>query len=70
MNEGQCLELEFASVEPLYRGRLSALHRQESSLFTLGIGSVFLIVVGETHLFDYLFLMLISFLQFLRDILR
>lgn len=37
VNEGQCLELEFASVEPLYRGRLSALHRQESSLFTLGI---------------------------------
>ncbi|XP_044135757.1 vacuolar protein sorting-associated protein 13C isoform X2 [Bufo gargarizans] len=37
VNEGQCLELEFASVEPLHRGRLSALHRQESSLFTLGI---------------------------------
>ncbi|XP_075713818.1 intermembrane lipid transfer protein VPS13C isoform X2 [Rhinoderma darwinii] len=37
VNEGQCLELEFSSVEPLYRGRLSALHRQESSLFTLGI---------------------------------
>ncbi|XP_066448424.1 intermembrane lipid transfer protein VPS13C isoform X2 [Eleutherodactylus coqui] len=37
VNEGQCLELEFSSVEPLHRGRLSALHRQESSLFTLGI---------------------------------
>ncbi|XP_069836922.1 intermembrane lipid transfer protein VPS13C isoform X1 [Dendropsophus ebraccatus] len=37
VNEGQCLELEFSSVKPLYHGRLSALHRQESSLFTLGI---------------------------------
>ncbi|KAG8576312.1 hypothetical protein GDO81_009827 [Engystomops pustulosus] len=37
VNEGQCLELEFLSVEPLHRGKLSALHRQESSLFALGI---------------------------------
>ncbi|XP_056428779.1 intermembrane lipid transfer protein VPS13C isoform X2 [Hyla sarda] len=37
VNEGQCLELEFSSVQSLYRGRLSALHRQESSLFTLGL---------------------------------
>ncbi|XP_075432218.1 intermembrane lipid transfer protein VPS13C isoform X2 [Ascaphus truei] len=33
----QVLELEFSTIEPLYRGKLSALHRQESSLFTLCI---------------------------------
>ncbi|XP_077329347.1 intermembrane lipid transfer protein VPS13C isoform X3 [Lithobates pipiens] len=37
VNQGQSLELEFSEVEPLYRGRLSALLRQESSLLTLGI---------------------------------
>ncbi|KAM4036143.1 intermembrane lipid transfer protein VPS13C isoform 3-T3 [Anomaloglossus baeobatrachus] len=37
VNEGQFLELEFSSIEPLNRGRLSALHRQESSFFTLDI---------------------------------
>ncbi|KAM4748951.1 intermembrane lipid transfer protein VPS13C [Rhinophrynus dorsalis] len=35
--EDQSLELEFSAVQPLYRGKLSALHRQESSLFTIGI---------------------------------
>ncbi|XP_077120280.1 intermembrane lipid transfer protein VPS13C isoform X1 [Ranitomeya variabilis] len=37
VNEGQFLELEFSSIEPLNRGRLSALHRQESGFFTLDI---------------------------------
>ncbi|XP_073435523.1 intermembrane lipid transfer protein VPS13C isoform X2 [Dendrobates tinctorius] len=37
VNEGQFLELEFSSVEPLNRGRLSALHRQESGFFTIDI---------------------------------
>ncbi|XP_073508834.1 intermembrane lipid transfer protein VPS13C isoform X3 [Phyllobates terribilis] len=37
VNEGQFLALEFSSVEPLNRGRLSALHRQESGFFTLDI---------------------------------
>ncbi|XP_069480592.1 intermembrane lipid transfer protein VPS13C isoform X2 [Ambystoma mexicanum] len=33
----QILQLEYAVVEPLNRGKLSALHRQDSSLFTLSI---------------------------------
>nr|DBA31558.1 TPA: hypothetical protein GDO54_007385 [Pyxicephalus adspersus] len=37
VNRGESLELEFTSMEPLHRGRLSALNRQESGLFTLGI---------------------------------
>ncbi|XP_053320973.1 intermembrane lipid transfer protein VPS13C isoform X2 [Spea bombifrons] len=35
--QGQSLDLEFSAVEQLNRGRVSALHRQESSLFTLSI---------------------------------
>ncbi|KGL81364.1 Vacuolar protein sorting-associated protein 13C, partial [Tinamus guttatus] len=34
---GQSLELEYSGFEPLQRGRLSALHRQESSLFSLNL---------------------------------
>ncbi|XP_063782573.1 intermembrane lipid transfer protein VPS13C isoform X2 [Pseudophryne corroboree] len=37
VSQGESLELEFCTVQPLHRGKLSALHRQESSLFTLGI---------------------------------
>ncbi|XP_075064457.1 intermembrane lipid transfer protein VPS13C isoform X2 [Mixophyes fleayi] len=37
VGQGESLELEFSAVQPLHRGKLSALHRQESSLFTLGI---------------------------------
>lgn len=35
---GQKLELEYAALEPLHRGKLSVLHRQESSMFTLALG--------------------------------
>uniref|UniRef100_A0A8C3HXX4 Vacuolar protein sorting 13 homolog C n=1 Tax=Chrysemys picta bellii TaxID=8478 RepID=A0A8C3HXX4_CHRPI len=34
---GQKLELEYSVLEPLHRGKLSALYRQESCLFTLSI---------------------------------
>ncbi|KAG8440222.1 hypothetical protein GDO86_006127 [Hymenochirus boettgeri] len=34
---GQSLELEFCCVEPLHRGKLSAMHRQESTMFTIGV---------------------------------
>ncbi|XP_078536950.1 intermembrane lipid transfer protein VPS13C isoform X2 [Lissotriton helveticus] len=34
---GQVLQLEYATVEPQHQGKLSALYRQESSLFTLSI---------------------------------
>uniref|UniRef100_A0A8C0J913 Vacuolar protein sorting 13 homolog C n=1 Tax=Chelonoidis abingdonii TaxID=106734 RepID=A0A8C0J913_CHEAB len=37
---GQKLELEYSVLEPLHRGKLSALYRQESCLFTLSLGSV------------------------------
>ncbi|CAH2273272.1 Hypothetical predicted protein [Pelobates cultripes] len=35
--KGQSFDLEFSSMESLHRGKLSALRRQESSLFTIGI---------------------------------
>ncbi|XP_063305458.1 intermembrane lipid transfer protein VPS13C isoform X2 [Pelobates fuscus] len=35
--KGQSFDLEFSSTESLHRGKLSALRRQESSLFTIGI---------------------------------
>ncbi|EMP30306.1 Vacuolar protein sorting-associated protein 13C [Chelonia mydas] len=35
---GQKLELEYSVLEPLHRGKLSALYRQESCLFTLSLG--------------------------------
>uniref|UniRef100_A0A8D0H4F6 Vacuolar protein sorting 13 homolog C n=1 Tax=Sphenodon punctatus TaxID=8508 RepID=A0A8D0H4F6_SPHPU len=34
---GQNLELEYSVMEPLHRGKLSALYRQESCLFTLSL---------------------------------
>ncbi|XP_054859061.1 intermembrane lipid transfer protein VPS13C isoform X2 [Eublepharis macularius] len=34
---GQKLELEYAALEPLRRGKLSVFHRQESSVFTLAL---------------------------------
>nr|XP_048724050.1 intermembrane lipid transfer protein VPS13C isoform X3 [Caretta caretta] len=34
---GQNLELEYSVLEPLHRGKLSALYRQESCLFTLSL---------------------------------
>ncbi|XP_077174397.1 intermembrane lipid transfer protein VPS13C isoform X2 [Paroedura picta] len=34
---GQKLELEYAALEPLHRGKLSVFHRQESSMFTLAL---------------------------------
>uniref|UniRef100_K7FJM8 Vacuolar protein sorting 13 homolog C n=1 Tax=Pelodiscus sinensis TaxID=13735 RepID=K7FJM8_PELSI len=34
---GQKLELEYSILEPLHRGKLSALHRQESCMFTLSL---------------------------------
>ncbi|KAE8617181.1 hypothetical protein XENTR_v10009002 [Xenopus tropicalis] len=37
VDEGQSLELEFCAVELLKRGQHSALHRQDSSLLTVGI---------------------------------
>ncbi|XP_068131864.1 intermembrane lipid transfer protein VPS13C isoform X2 [Hyperolius riggenbachi] len=37
VDQGKSFELEFSSAQPLHRGRLSAAHRQESSLFTLSI---------------------------------
>lgn len=37
---GQNLELEYSVFEPLHRGKLSALHRQESCLFALTLGIV------------------------------
>ncbi|KAM8974085.1 intermembrane lipid transfer protein VPS13C isoform 2-T2 [Pelodytes ibericus] len=35
--QGQSLDLEFSAVQPMHRGKLSALHRQESGLFTLSM---------------------------------
>ncbi|XP_043932244.1 vacuolar protein sorting-associated protein 13C [Protopterus annectens] len=37
LDEGEVLELEYSALEPLHRGRLSALQRQESSLFGLTV---------------------------------
>ncbi|KAJ6664322.1 hypothetical protein lerEdw1_008541 [Lerista edwardsae] len=34
---GQNLELEYSAFDPLHRGKISALYRQESSLFTLSL---------------------------------
>ncbi|XP_064373577.1 intermembrane lipid transfer protein VPS13C isoform X2 [Dromaius novaehollandiae] len=34
---GQNMELEYSGFEPLQRGKLSALHRQESSIFSLNL---------------------------------
>lgn len=43
MNEietGQSMELEYSVFEAPQRGRLSALHRQESSVFSLNLGNM------------------------------
>lgn len=37
---GQNLELEYSAFDPLHRGKISALYRQESSLFTLSLGEM------------------------------
>lgn len=37
---GQKLELEYSALEPLHRGKLSVLYRQESSMFTLALGKM------------------------------
>lgn len=37
---GQSMELEYSVFEAPQRGRLSALHRQESSVFSLNLGIV------------------------------
>ncbi|XP_074863378.1 intermembrane lipid transfer protein VPS13C isoform X3 [Carettochelys insculpta] len=37
LESGQKLELEYSVLEPVHRGKLSALYRQESCLFTLSL---------------------------------
>uniref|UniRef100_A0A8C3T172 Vacuolar protein sorting 13 homolog C n=1 Tax=Chelydra serpentina TaxID=8475 RepID=A0A8C3T172_CHESE len=47
---GQKLELEYSVLEPLHRGKLSALYRQESCLFALSLGSVQGMTVGMANI--------------------
>lgn len=47
---GQNMELEYSGFEVPQRGKLSALYRQESSIFSLTLG----IMLGNTVCFDVL----------------